>query len=203
MGAHRNQYRLDAWEEVCRLNRQLPPSIRQDLAYPSIDLMLVIDPTEAIHAELIVDTFHRYFTTGQYTALGGAIAYPLLTHNARIFETTDEAERSFWIERILEADARFLAANPESTLFAYFAGMPKKSVLGDAESLARWREEEDERERLAREERGGEYYDRGPLSSALRELQEERAAVAQAQAQVVALEAELQAMRSRFLYAQA
>ena len=54
-----------------------------------------------------------------------------------------------------------------------------------------------------REERGGEYYDRGPLSSALRELQDERAAVAQAQAQVAALEAELQAMRSRFLYAQA
>jgi SAM-dependent methyltransferase len=203
VGAHRNQYRLDAWEEVSRLNRELPPSIQQDLVYPPIDLMLVIDPTEAIHAELIVETFHRYFTTDQYTALGGAIAYPLLTHNARIFETTDEAERSFWIERILEADARFLTAHPDSTLFAYFAGTPKKSVLGDAESLTRWREEEDERERLAREERGGEYYERGPLSSALRELQDERAAAAQAQAQVATLEAELQAMRSRFLYARA
>ena len=50
----------------------------------------------------------------------------------------------------MEADARFLAAHPESTLFAYFAGMPKKWVLDDAESLARWREEEDERERLAK-----------------------------------------------------
>ena len=45
VGPHRNQYRADAWEEVWRLNGELPPSIRQELVYPSIDLMLVADPT--------------------------------------------------------------------------------------------------------------------------------------------------------------
>ena len=79
-------------------------------------VMLVVDPTEAVHSELIVDTFERYFTTGQYTALGGAIAYPLLTHNTRMFAADDEEERSLWIERILQADDRFLAQHPESTL---------------------------------------------------------------------------------------
>ena len=200
VGPHRNQYRADAWEEVWRLNRELPPSIRQELVYPSIDLMLIIDPTEAIHSELILETFHRYFSTGQYAAFGGAIAYPLLTHNASIFETDDEVERAFWIGRILEADDRFLAQHPESTLFAYFAGTPNKSVLHNVELLENWRTDELERERRAREERGGEYYDRGPLPSAFRELQEVRAAVALAQSRVELLESELQAMRSNALY---
>ena len=71
VGPHRNQYRLDAWEEAWQLNRQLPSTLQQDLAYPPMPVMLVVDPTEAVHSELIVDTFERYFTAGQYTALGG------------------------------------------------------------------------------------------------------------------------------------
>ncbi len=200
VGAHRNQWRFDAWEEVSRLNGDLPPSVRQTLAYPSIDLMLAIDPTEAIHSELILETFHRYFSTAEYTALGGAIAYPILTHNARIFETDDLEEQSRSLERILEADARFLEIHPESTLFAYFAGTPNKSVLRDTESLERWRADEEERERRAREERGGEYYDRGPLSIAQRELLEERVAREDTESRLAQLELELQATRSRLMY---
>ena len=175
VGPHRNQYRLDAWEEAWHLNRLLPPALQQDLAYPPIPVMLVVDPTEAVHSELIVETFERYFTTGQYTALGGAIAYPLLTHNARMFAADDEEEQSLWIERILQADDRFLAQHPESTLFAYFAGMPNKSVLAETERLATWAEEEAERERTAREDRGGEYYAPARSSTALVQL-DERAA---------------------------
>ena len=203
VGPHRNQYRLDAWEEAWHLNRQLPSTLQQDLAFPPMPVMLVVDPTEAVHSELIVDTFERYFTTGQYTALGGAIAYPLLTHNARMFAADDEEEQSLWIERILRADDRFLAQHPESTLFAYFAGTPNKSVLAETERLAAWAEEEAERERTAREERGGEYYRRGALSTALVQLDEQRAANGLLQARAAELEAELRAMRSRYLYARA
>lgn len=199
VGPHRNQFRLDAWEEVWNLNHRLPESLRQDLVYPQIPVMLGMDPTEAIHSELILDTFHRYFRTGGYSPLGGAIAYPLLTHNARMFQSDDEVLRALWIDRILEADDRFLAEHPESTLFAYFAGRPDKAVLQDAERLAAWRAEEVERERRG-QERAGEYYERGPLAVALIELEQERNAHALVQARVRELESELHAVRSSSLY---
>ena len=148
------------------MNRELPASLRQDLRYPHLPTMLATDPTEAIHSELILDTFRRYFTVGELTPLGGAIAYPLLTHNTRLFEAADPAEQSAWVERILEADDRFLAGTPDSSLFAYFSGTPDKSVLDQADRLSAWRTEEDEREQRAAAN-GGEYYVRGALATAL------------------------------------
>ena len=202
VGAHRNQYRLDAWEEVWKLNRQIPTSLRQDLLYPPIPAMMVVDPTEAVHSELIVRTFHRYFAEVQFTPLGGAIAYPLLTHNARMSTSEDDATRSHWIEQILNVDDSFLREHPESTLFAYFAGTPRKKVLADGDRLAAWEAEETERERRARE-RGGEYYDRGPLATALIELEEQQVENEGLHSRIEQLESELRAMQSRYLYARA
>ena len=174
VGAHRLQYRIDAWEEAWRLNHELPEEFRQELLYPPMPVALVVDPTEAIHSELILETFHRYFSEGQFTALGGAIAYPLLTHNARMFDAADDAERERWIDRIIEADDDFLARHPESTLFAYFAGQPKKPVLQRVELLGEWEAAAEQRERRA-QENGGEYYERNPLSIVLVALEEQRA----------------------------
>ena len=115
VGPHRLQYRVDAWEEAWALNHELPEELRQDLLYPPMPVVLVVDPTEAIHSELILQTFHRYFSEGQFTALGGAIAYPLLTHNARLFDAPDDFERTRWIDRIMDVDDDFLARHPEST----------------------------------------------------------------------------------------
>jgi SAM-dependent methyltransferase len=198
VGPHRNQYRLDAWEEAWALNQELPETLRQDMVYPPIHAMLVIDPTEAIHSELILQTFHRYFTNGEFAPLGGAIAYPLLTHNARMFAAAD-ADRARWIDRILAVDDRFTAEHPDSSLFAYFAGTPRKSVLQDAAQLTDWEVDEVERERHA-QKNGGEYYERGPLSIALLDLEREQAARQGAEAQVGQLQSELEAIRGNFWY---
>ena len=202
VGPHRNQYRLDAWEEAWQLNHELPETLRQDLEYPPMPVMLVVDPTEAVHSELIVETFRRYFSEGQFTALGGAIAYPLLTHNARMFDAADDAERTRWIDRIMDADDDFLTRHPESTLFAYFAGQPTKSVLQQADSLREWEEAEDRRERRAQES-GGEYYPRGPFSTALVGLDEQRALNDWLRGRIAQLQSELDAMQARYLYARA
>ena len=90
VGPHRNQYRTDAWDAAWKINRQLPESLRQDMAYPPIPVMLQVDPTEAIHSELILQTFHRYFIEREFTPLGGALAYPLLTHNHAMFGAPDD-----------------------------------------------------------------------------------------------------------------
>ena len=199
VGPHRNQYRLDAWESLASLNRQLPEHLQQTLTYPPLAAMLIVDPTEAVHSELILETFHRYFSEAEYTALGGAIAYPLLTHNAQMWNAVDDVEQARWVHRILEADDLFLAEHPESTLFAYFAGQPKKEVLDQHDLLEEWSAQETQREERAREH-GGEYYERNPLAAALAALEGEKAAHAGAQAQVHHLEEELDAVQSRWLY---
>jgi len=199
VGPHRNQYTPEAWEAAWAVNRELPVSLRQDLRYPHLPTMLATDPTEAIHSELILETFGRYFSFSEFTPLGGAIAYPLLTHNARMFEATDAAEQSTWLRRIMEADDSFLVEHPDSSLFAYFSGRPKKSVLSETDQLATWEAEENERERLAAEN-AGEYYVRGALPTALIALEEEERERARLTAQVAALESDVAALESGVLY---
>jgi SAM-dependent methyltransferase len=199
VGPHRNQYLPSAWEAAWELNEQIPESLRQDLRYPHLPTMLVDDPTEAIHSELILQTFHRYFTVRQLTPLGGAIAYPLLTHNAKMWEAADVDGRSEWVARILQADDRFLAENPDSSLFAYFAGTPDKSVLGRTRELSEWEATETERESRASRQ-GGEYYSRGALASALIARDADHWDAEQARDRVSQLESELHALRSGMLY---
>ena len=199
VGPHRNQYRAEAWEEAWAVNQGLPNSLRQDMRYPSIPTMLIIDPTEAIHSELILDTFRRYFVVEELTPLGGAIAYPLLTHNRAMFEETDSGAQARWIQWVLEADDRFLEVHPNSSLFAYFAGRPNKAVLRREHQLAQWENEESARERRA-QENGGEYYARGAFVTALLELEAARREIEEATGRVSALESEISTMESSPLY---
>jgi SAM-dependent methyltransferase len=199
VGPHRNQYRTDAWDAAWKINRELPASLRQDMAYPPIPVMLQVDPTEAIHSELILETFHRYFVEREFTPLGGALAYPLLTHNHAMFRARDDEARARSIQRILEADDQFLREHPDSTLFAYFAGTPDKSVLERSDLLEGWREQEVLREARVVEE-SGYYYEQGPLALALIAAEEQKARADAAQAQLTQLRAELDDIHRSFLY---
>ena len=164
VGPHRNQWPLQMWSAAWEVNESLPADLRQDmLGYPHLPTMLVTDPSEAIHSELILETFDRYFTRTEFKAMGGAIAYPLLTHNPRAY--TEDQDR--WLDefqRIIDADVRHLDEHPEDVLFAYFTGTPKKDVLAERAQLAEWSRIEEEREAAA-ERNGGEYYPRTMLQT--------------------------------------
>jgi hypothetical protein len=116
-----------------------------------------------------------------------------------MWEAADLDGRSEWVARILQADDQFLADNPDSSLFAYFAGTPDKSVLGRLGQLSEWEAAEAERESRA-SGHGGEYYTRGALASALIARDTEQWDAEQARARVSQLESELQALRSGTLY---
>ncbi len=168
IGPHRIQYELDGWIRSWAANKELPEHLRQDMVYPHLPTILATDPTESIHSELLFDTFARYFTVAEFVRVGGAIAYPLLTHNEAILDAP-EAESSPHVERLLALDAEYVATYPDRTLFAYFAGQPRKDVLADPAQLAEWSAEEDAREEAAIA-RGGEYYDRTWLQEITIEL---------------------------------
>lgn len=83
VGPYRNQYSLLNWFLINLVNRKLPKNIRKPkLGYPHLPTMLVTDPTEAIHANLINRTIGRYFVILDKRDVGGGIAYELFTHNS-------------------------------------------------------------------------------------------------------------------------
>ena len=190
VGPHRNQYRDDAWEAAWAMNRDLPERFRQELHYPHLPTMLAGDPTEAIHSELVLEVFRRYFIVDEYVPLGGAIAYPLLTHNEGLFAAGASEDRSLWIERVLRADEAFTAAQPDATLFAYFSGRPNKAVLQRTEDLEVWARDEEARESAAAAD-GGEYYPHTALQHLVLSSETQRVAAEHARAWALDLRAEL------------
>jgi SAM-dependent methyltransferase len=194
VGPHRNQYWSVAWERAWALNCELPLQLQQRMEYPNVPIMLQVDPTEAVHSELIVEMLHRYFHVERFVPLGGAIAYPILTHNDRLFACEDEAEQAAVVDTVLRADEEFLAEHPDSTLFAYVVATPNKDVLGRADLLAEWGREELDREARARAH-GGAYYPKTALQDAYDRLITEGVVSAQLRAQVDDLQGQLDDLR--------
>jgi SAM-dependent methyltransferase len=194
VGPHRNQYSPDAWDQAWNLNRSLPEHLRQSMDYPLLDLWIEVDPTEAVHSELTVETLRRYFRVPEFVPLGGALAYPVLTHNEKLFsESTDPTERERWGQMVLDRDAEYLEDHPDSNLFAYFTAQPNKEILLDQAALEAWERAEELREARAAEN-GGRYYDRSMLTDVYWAL-----AVNQESARTL-LE-QVQAIQGSYLYA--
>jgi SAM-dependent methyltransferase len=169
VGPHRNQYPWRMWEAAHSVNKLLPVAVQQPMAYPHEPTMLSTDPTEAVHPELLRATIDRYFISTERVALGGAIAYLLITHNEGLART-DDATRDDVVRFILEKDDEYLRAYPDDTLFLWSVARPNKAALVDQECLDLWSQEEDAREAAAREH-NGRYY---PMTL-LQEIQAELA----------------------------
>jgi SAM-dependent methyltransferase len=174
IGAHRNQYNLMDWEASYKLNQSLLPSCQQDMSYPHLPTMLATDPSEAVHAELILLTMKRYFKTLFYKPLGGALAYPILTHNKNI-QKSSLADVKKTLGAIMEADSAYLTEHPSSSLFAYWAVSPKKSALQDKKLLAEYSKQEARREKYA-VKNNGHYYQLTFIQQLYTELEELRIA---------------------------
>ncbi|MEX2627079.1 MAG: class I SAM-dependent methyltransferase [Ilumatobacteraceae bacterium] len=168
VGPHRNQYTARQWEAAWEANLRLPPEARQRMRYPLVPAMLGGDPTEAIHSELILVTTERYFDIEHRRDLGGGVGYLLLTHNEAIHALAPD-EAAPHVEAVMAADAELLAADPSTSLFAYLVTRPRAGALDDAEQLAAWSAEEDERERAAAAA-GGIYYPRTAIAALAEQL---------------------------------
>ncbi|KAG1665629.1 hypothetical protein FOA52_011460 [Chlamydomonas sp. UWO 241] len=162
VGPHRNQYPESQWRMM--RTQLLPVELRQTIGYPHMPTMLANDPSEAVHSELFNSTLRRYFDVIRWRSVGGAIAYPLITHNANIFSnrTVDDATLKRYVAMLLEIDFAF-TQRTGITLFAYIIASPKKAV--NAQEVAGAMVREEAREAKARAN-GGVYY--RPTSVAFR-----------------------------------
>lgn len=202
VGPHRNQYRWDEWDAAANLNRTLPERFRQKMYYPHLVTMLKLDPTEAIHSELILPIMRRYFTIDELTPLGGALAYQLLTHNQQIFAAgEDDPERAETVERILEADDEYTAGREDRTWFAYIVARPDKSSLDDTAQIDLWEREEEDREAAA-VACGGEYYEHTTLQEIMLESERWQATAHRVQQYCDFVKARYDKMRSLPPYGQ-
>jgi SAM-dependent methyltransferase len=157
VGPHRNQYPYNQQNEIYLLNETLPQELRQEMSYPHLPTMLATDPTEAIHSELILEYTARYFNIEDHKRVGGALAYPLLTFNKGMQGATPETQAE-WIRYVLARDWEFTEEYPDSSMFDYFIGKPKKAVLNDSALMELYKEEENKREENALKN-DGYYYD--------------------------------------------
>jgi SAM-dependent methyltransferase len=148
VGPHRNQYPGGVWEAAHEVNEALPPLLRSPMHYPRLHEMIRGDPTEAIHSELVLPTLRRYFRIEHERALGGGIAYLVLTHNPAFLDASPEINGP-WLDMVLTRDAALTDGGGAATLFAYVVARPDRGALGDAARLAQWTAEEDEREAQA------------------------------------------------------
>ena len=165
VGPHRNQYTYLQWNAAWELNQLIPAHLRRDMdgAYPHLSTMLHVDPTEAVHSELILPVTARYFHFEEHRHAGGALAYEVLLNNEKM-RNAPEKEQERWVTFVMDADLEFLQANPGASYFDYYACRPNQEALRDATALARWTEEETRREEEA-QKRGGRYHEHSLLQT--------------------------------------
>ncbi len=163
-GPHRNQYHSRIWNEACRVNDLLPSEYRARMNYPHLPTMLVDDPTEAIHSELLLETVSRYFRFEHLRPLGGCVAYPILTHNNRVTTAPPDLRASL-VEQVVIADQAHTNRFPEDSLFTFAIASPRDKTELDEIQMTIWASKEALREEISKEH-GGLYY----LPTAIAEL---------------------------------
>lgn len=146
IGPHRNQYSYLDWERIKKVNRSLPKSMQKKLQYAHLPTMLVQDPSEAIHSELILETIYRYFHIIKRRDLSGMIAYNILSLNQKLVR----GKKSVHIQKILNEDRIAYESGLIPPLFTYMVTKVNKHVLKETKKIAWWQYKENVRERNAK-----------------------------------------------------
>jgi len=154
VGPRRNQYSFNHWRVIKNINNKLPVDIQKDtLIKPHLPTMLHVDPSEAIHSDLIIEYTRRYFNILEQHATNGGLAYELLTHNNKIQKLNSDKLNDY-IEKILIYDRKYTKNNKIPVMFSYFVAVPNKMIIRDKLKCALFQEVENKRELRAQNYRG-------------------------------------------------
>jgi len=84
-----------------------------------------VEPTEAIHSDLVISTFKKYFDIVYERNMNGGIAYQILWNNIKEFENPNDIEAKKWLEYLLKKDTMLSDDGKVSILFWYSVGKSK------------------------------------------------------------------------------
>ncbi|SVC07838.1 uncharacterized protein METZ01_LOCUS260692, partial [marine metagenome] len=78
-----------------------------------------VEPSEAIHSDLILPLIPKYFDVIYQRNLNGGIAYQILHNNIDEFEDTDDLESVKWLDYLLRYDVKLTEEDKVPVLFWY------------------------------------------------------------------------------------
>lgn len=125
VGPARNQYTDEHLEKMFAVNSDLPERFRSKHALrPPLENFRV-EPSEAIHSDLVISTFKKYFDVIHERNMNGGIAYQILWNNIEEFNNSDDPEAKKWLAYLLEQDLKFSNEKKVPILFWYGVGTSK------------------------------------------------------------------------------
>jgi len=130
VGPARNQYSDEHIQLMLEVMSDLPKKYHS--VYPLRPALanFRIEPTEAIHSDLVRPIFSKYFDIMYERNLNGGIAYQILWNNIDGF-LEDSEKASQWLEYLLRKDEELSKIDKVPILFWYGVGHPKKGKKED------------------------------------------------------------------------
>lgn len=126
VGPARNQYSDEHLRIMLEVMSDLPERFRSKHSLrPPLENFRV-EPSEAIHSDLVIPMFKKYFDIVYERNMNGGIAYMLLWNNIEQFMINND-ESSKWLEYMLKQDTKFTEQGKIPTLFWYCVGKPKQN----------------------------------------------------------------------------
>ena len=125
VGPARNQYSEEQLFYMFEVMSELPEKFRNKHPLRPALENFRIEPTEAIHSDLVIPAFKKYFETVFERNMNGGIAYQILWNNIEHFKNYDNPEVKKWLEFILTKDDELTKQGKVPVLFWYGVGKSK------------------------------------------------------------------------------
>ena len=124
VGPARNQYSDAHFQIMLEVMSELPDKFRSKHTLRPPLTNFRVEPSEAIHSDMVIPMFKKYFDTVYEKNLNGGIAYQILWNNIENFQNKDP-EAKQWLEYLLTNDFELTKNGKIPTLFWYCVGKPK------------------------------------------------------------------------------
>ena len=126
VGPARNQYSDDHVNIMLEIMSELPKKFRTKAKFLRPPLAnFRVEPSEAIHSDLILPLIPKYFDIVYQRNLNGGVAYQILHNNIDEFNDTSNSESVKWLEYLLQRDLQFTENGKVPVLFWYGVCTPK------------------------------------------------------------------------------
>ena len=125
VGPARNQYSDEHLQLMLEVHSDLPEKFRSKYTLRPPLANFRVEPSEAIHSDLVRSTFGKYFDIVFEREMNGGIAYQILWNNIAEFENSNDVESKKWLDYLLEQDLKFSLEKKIPILFWYCVGTSK------------------------------------------------------------------------------
>ena len=126
VGPAKNQYSNDHLERMLEVNSDLPERFRSKSTLRPPLANFRIEPTEAIHSDLVITKFKKYFDVVYERNMNGGIAYQILWNNIEEFKNSNDPEAVKWLNYLIKQDLKLSKQKKVPTLFWYGVGKPQE-----------------------------------------------------------------------------